>query len=310
MKDFIKCLCLYFFCLLPLATQAKPFDRVIFGHPRNGETELWTTDMWDSRNALQIFKHTHKIWEFAVQKDGPYVIFVAGHGGEVFEEDVYLIDRNQPDKKPHNLTQRQFEVVWDIDISIDGDIIFTNIPTGENLLPETGIYLIPNSEIKKQVPNIKRLTRIEARELALAPFGEQIAYSTNSGIFTLDIETQRIAQVSKFGWFPTFSPDGKKLAFVESQTVHVISLEFPPQNRKIITLKNRVVFGGIKWSPDGKYIVYRTTKKNYAAPVNGGAHVEIFTEFDRGVSFDWTNSIGYSVQPNVKLVTLWGKLKQ
>ena len=86
MKSVLKYLCLYLVCLLPLTIQAKPTDQVIFRHPGNGKTELWMTDMWDTRNARRIFKHTRAISEFAVQKDGPYVIFIAGHDDEeVFE---------------------------------------------------------------------------------------------------------------------------------------------------------------------------------------------------------------------------------
>ncbi len=310
MKYFLKSLCFSLLCLLPLTTLAKPTDQIIFKHPNN-RSELWLTDMWATHNTHLIFKHANGMWEFAVQKDGPYIIFLAGHDmGEILETDVYLIDRNQPDEKARNLTQRRFEEVWDLDISINGDIVFTNVPIGENPLPKTGIFFIPNNEIKNQVPNAKRLTEIEARELVWAPTGDQIAYSTRHGVFTLDIATRKITRVSEFGWYPIFSPDGKKLAFVMLQNIHVIPLGIPPGQKKIITLTNRVGFGGLKWSPDGKYIVYATTKNNFAAPVNGGAHVEIFEQFKSGVSFDWTNSGSYSVESKDKLTTLWAKLKQ
>ncbi len=310
MKSLLKCLCLFLAFLLPLIAHAKPSDQVIFRHPGSGKTELWTTDIWDIRSAFRIFKHPRGIWEFAVQKDGPYVVFIAGHDGEVVENDVYLINRNQSDEKARNLTQKQFEEVWDLDISINGDIIFTNVPTGENPLAKTGLFLIPNNEIKKQVPKIKLLKEIEARELVWAPDGDQIVYSTREGIFTLDIATRRIKRISKFGWYPTFSPDGKKLAFVKTSLVHVISLEIPHGREKIIPLRGGVSFGGLKWSLDGEYIFYATSKNNFAAPVNGGVHVEVFEQFENGVSFGWTNSRGYSVEPKDKLTTLWGELKQ
>lgn len=309
MKSLLKCFCLFLAFLLPLIAHAKPTDRVIFRHP-DSNAELWMADIWDTLNARQIFKHTHGIWEFAVEKDGPYVVFIAGHDGEV-ENDVYLIDRNQSDEKARNLTQKQFEEVWDLDISINGDIIFTNVPTGENPLAKTGLFLIPNSEIKKQVPKIKLLKEIEARELVWAPDGDQIAYSTSDGIFTLNIATRRITRISKSGWSPVFSPDGKKLAFVALQTIHVISIGIPHGQKKTITrLKERVGWGDLKWSPDGEYIFYATFKNNFAAPANGGVHVEAFEQFESGVSFDWINSKGYSVEPKDKLTTLWGELKQ
>ncbi len=309
MKSFFKYFCLYLIVFVPLTIQAKLIDQVIFRPSGNSNNELWMTDIWDTQNAYRIYKHSHIIWDFAVQKDGQYIIFNGGHGLDVFEDNVYLFDRFQPDKEVINLTHRGFEVIWDLDISINGDIIFTNLPAGDNPFPKIGIFLIPHSEIHKGIPNIKLVNRTSASEVVWAPDGEQIAYINREGVFTYDIATRQFKHVSNFAISLSYSPDGRELAYRTHQDILISSLN-NPQNRKIITTKDRNVSGNIKWSPDRKYIFYRTAKKNYAAPVNGGAHIEIFIEFDRGVSFDWTNSVNLSVEPKDKLATLWGKLKQ
>ena len=73
---------------------------------------------------------------------------------------------------------------------------------------------------------------------------------------------------------------------------------------------------GLKWSPDGQYVVYTIevdgVYRNFAAPINGGPHEEFLDKHGEGVwLFDWTHTdVPYDVEPMNKLTTLWGKLKQ
>ncbi len=306
MKYFLKYICLYLICLLPLKILAKPTDQIIFVHPED-KNELWMTDIRDTLKSNRIYKHNETIWDFAVQKDGPYVVFIAGHAGEIFEYDVYLIDRNQSDEKARNLTQKQFEEVWDLDISINGDIVFTNVPTGVNPNPKTGIFLIPNSEIKKETPSIRRITAIEAHDIVWSPAGDQFAFSTLEGIFIRDINTPRVTHVSNVGFYPTFSPDGKKIAFL-SKGIHIRSLSKQP-NQNFIKLEHKRG-AHLKWSTDGEYFVYQTFLNTCAISIKGGPTTKLFEHFPYGAKLDWVHSKGYSVNPTERLIIAWGKLKQ
>ena len=67
-----------------------------------------------------------------------------------------------------------------------------------------------------------------------------IAYNVEGGhgIYTLDVGLRKVSQISDFGRFPAFSPDGKKLAFtgklfVEPQNIYVVSLDNPVDQKTI-----------------------------------------------------------------------------
>ena len=306
MKSFLKCLCLYLVFLLPLTTQAEPTGTVIFEHPEN-VNELWITNLKNPDNTRFIYRHTDTIWTSASQKDGPLIAFVADDGEAPLVDDVFLFNRDRPHEKARNLTQKRFDWIWDVDISETGDVVFTNEP-----IPKEGVYLIPNRETQKPIPKVTLIREIEASNVAWSLDGKQIAYDIpGRSIYTFNIETRSILKVRHFGENPAFSPDGKKMAFFgrEPRVIHVISLS-NLNDTETIELEDRSAFVDLKWSPDGQYIIYTTTKSNLAAPVNGGRHIKLFEQFPRAVSFDWASPKGFPVEPKDKLTTLWGKLKQ
>ena len=317
MKYFLNYLCLCLAFHLPLTTQAEPTGTVIYTYPREDYSELWITNLEDTITPRMLFKYTSAIYEIAAQENGPLVGMVAGHSvvpGFTFFE-VFFVNRRHPDKQARNLTQHRFDEILDLDISENGDTIFTNYHTDGAPPPKRGIYLIPNREIEKEVPKARLLKETEAVRAVWAPGGKMIAYDVDGdhGIYTLDVGTRKVSQISNFGRFPAFSPDGKKLAFVgtpfvEPQDIHVVSLD-NPEDQKTIEPAMRSVISNIKWTPNGQYIVY-TTKGLFAAPINGGPHIKLFENIVGLYEFDWTSSKGYSVEPIERLTTLWGKLKQ
>ena len=324
MKYTLKYLCLFLIVFLPLTALAEPTDTVIFQYPGNDYSELWITNLENTANARLIYKHTETIWEIAAQKDGTLIAYVAHDGARPLVEDVYLFDRKQPDVKARNLTQKRFDSVWYIDISEAGDVIFTNETVDGAPLPKVGIYLIPNSEIEKPVPKATLLVSEDdifgISRAVWAPGGKIIAFDRGtrpSEIWTLDIETQNISKISDFGKYPTFSPDGKKLAFVGEtpKAIYVASLE-DPDDIETIAIGEHKWGSHLKWTPDGQYIVYNTDTGYFAAPVNGDPHVRLSEDFNHLVwrkfgsrAWDWASPKGYPVEPANRLTTLWGKLK-
>ena len=309
------CLCLAF--QLPLTTQAEPTGTVIYTYPREDYSELWITNLENTIIPRMLFKHTSAIYEIATQENGPLVVMVSGKSvvpGFTFFE-VFLVNRRHPDKEARDLTQHRFDGIQDLDISENGDIIFTNYHTDGAPPPKRGIYLIPNREIEKEVPKVRLLKEVEAVRAVWAPGGKMIAYDVefDHGIYTLDVGLRKVSQISDFGRYPAFSPDGKKLAFagtpfVEPQDIHVVSLD-NPADQKTIEPAIRATITQIKWTPNGQYIVYHA-KGLFAAPINGGPHIRLFENLVGRYEFDWASSKGYSVEPAKKLTTLWGELKQ
>ncbi len=318
MKSLLKSLCLCLVCLLPLTIQADPTGTVIFQHPEK-LNELWETNLENTKKARLIYRHTEEIWEFAAQEDGPLIVFVAESDDDQppFTADVYLFNRDRPHVKARDLTQKRFDDIWHIDISKSGDVIFTNVFMNAHPWPiKEGIYLIPNHELDILVPKATLLVEDGVGRVAWSPVGKMITFvssETRKGVYTFDIEAPKFSDIGFGGRSSTFSPDGKKVAYYSRLGVIVIVLLSDLDDEDNIVLEEKRTVWELKWSPDGQYIFCKTFKNTFGVPVNGGDPVKIFEQFDRGVSFDWTdwtNSRGYSVEPKDKLTTLWGELKQ
>lgn len=317
-----------FICLavfLPLTTtQAELMGEIIFinPHPRSGLTELWVSNVENMRNARRIFKHTQDIEELAVQSEGPYVVFVGAIEEAFFAFDAYLIDRNKPRIKAHNFTQQRFDTIWDIDISHNGDVVFTNYDTGKLLDIKYGVYLMRSEELETEFPNAELLFEKEAFEVTWAPDGIHIAFEIlGGGIYLYNtIYRGGASVIDGHAHNPAFSPDGDRLALVHNilgkgAAISIISLQQPRRRLKTFAIDAGLSLIDFKWTPDGKAIIYTVrghdfSYHNYLAPLDGGPHKEIWEIGGAGIlTFDWTNA-AYAVEPTNRLTTLWGKLKQ
>ncbi len=325
MKPFFKFLCLCLTFLLPFATaQAKLTGEVIFRPPINAFNELWITNVEKARDDHPLFTLGYSPEGLAVQTNGNLVVTMALHNQLMFGNDIYVFDKEADFPKVRDLTRQQFSLIWGLDISQNGDIVFTHERTGP--APATGIYLIPKHELKKLRPKVYLLKEGEAYTVEWSSSGKHIVYSTSDGVCILNILTQEVLQISRDGGCPAFSPDGRYLAFANrafahgrwatTYTISIVSLTGRPNLKAIETQEAQGGYFNLKWSPDGQYVVYTIrwngTYRNFAAPINGGPHEEFLDEYREGVwLFDWTQAdVAYAVEPTNRLTTLWGKLKQ
>ena len=322
--------------LFPISSYAELTGHVVYKHPYNHD-EIWFTDITDTRNARLLFKHTNVIQDLSVQKNGRYIAIVSRNENNPLKSDTYLVDTIQGHA---TLIQDRFKDPSVIDISHDGNIIFTNIKGGVKIRirvnnnqekdvnnQEDGIFLIRRDMIGKQNPVITLLKETgRGNRIDWAPNGKQIVHSSSAGLFIIDIATRDETRISRKGQHPAFSPDGKKIAFsyVDGATgnpqIDIISLD---TLQPLITIKDLMVHAslqGLRWSPDGKYLIYtvfvihlfekRTSYRNIAIPVDGGHPVRLLDITNRGVFlFDWIDT-AYPVEPKNHLTTLWGKIKQ
>ena len=315
-------LCIVVLLLPPTTTHAELTGEVIFLHPRSDFTELWIGDVKNTRNARQIFKHTPGVEELAVQSEGQYIVFVSQIEEAFFAFDAYVIDRNKFPLKAHNFTQQRFDTIWDIDISHKGDVVFTNYDTGREPDMKYGVYLIRREELETGFPNAELIFEREAYEVTWAPDGVHIAFHVfGGGIYLYNTEYRGGASViDQHGYNPAFSPDGKRLAFVQTalgQGAAITAISLHPRRRlKTLALDADVAILDLKWTPDGQALVYTVNGPDhlyhtYAAHLDEGPHEEVLKIGDAGVPmFDWTNAAAYAVEPTNRLTTLWGKLKQ
>ena len=315
------CLAIFF----PFATaQAKLTGEIIFRPPINAFNELWVTNVEKARDDRPFFNLGYSPEGLAVQTNGNLVVTTTWHDQLMFGQDIYLFDKEADFPKVRDLTRQQFSLIWGLDISQNGDIVFTHERTGP--APATGIYLIPNPELKKLRPKVHLVKEGEAYTVEWSSSGKHIVYSTSDGVCVLNILTQEVLQISRDGSKPAFSPDGRHIAFANrafaqgrwatTYTISIVSLIGPPNLKTIETRESELGSLGLKWSPDGQYVVYTIevdgVYRNFAAPINGGPHEEFLDEYEEGVwLFDWTQTdVAYAVEPANRLTTLWGKLKQ
>ena len=328
-KNTVKILCLCLAIFFPLTTHANRIGKIIFRHPLDYH-ELWFGNGDDERRARRIFRLPRSIYTFSIQKEGHYIVAVAE---ERFVDDkpslvdIYLFDRKRPGAGVHNLTRGEYSQIPDVAISRNGDIVFSNlsfvIPKNGKLI--RGLYLIPFREIEKPRPKAKLLLQVNAGWVDWAPNGKEILYVTDWGIFHFDIRTKEVSHITRDGKSPVFSPDGGKIAFLTTTSPTKIGIKTAEQRViKYIGLEDRgfeedpdLYVDSIMWSVDGQSIVctvfngFDVTYSNFTVPIGGGDAEQIFKAyFEDGLSlFEWTHT-AYAVEPENKLTTLWGKLKQ
>ena len=327
MKSFTKYLCLCLAFLLPFAAHAKFTGEVIFRYPGNDYNELWITHIENAKNPRLLYKHNEKgfIYSFTIQKDSPIIAISAGP----VASNIFLIDRNRLRAGARNLTENRFNTTKRVRISYNGDILFTN--THANPFPEviTGLYLMPNDEVKKVKPQATLLKEGSIGFFRWSPDSEQFIYLDRfgKGLFLYNLLTGEDTLITKDKMqppsYPVFSPDGKKLAFIYQPKIEpdvkldVISLETLHPQLFPNDLENYVFFG-IKW-PTENYLVYGIDDKqnkisrHYVIRIDGGPPEQILEGMEdmieKGLTGYVLGNTTFAVEPTNRLTTLWGKLK-
>ena len=325
----MKCLLLYL-CLIvfiPLTGDTKLTSEIIYVTDRGrNSNDLWITRINNTDNVRTLLKiendDFHGIMRLSVQRNGTFIVIIVDDWGIFpFDHEGYLIDTTEVPTKMRKLTHNRVENVFDIDISPNGDIVFVNSLIHErDPLPKDGIYFISHRELNKAVPKITLLKEVIAGHVVWSPDNEHIAYTSSEGVFIFNIKTEKTLHVSQVGSTPVFSPDGKKLAFSargwgflerEAREIRIVSFPTLRPLRTIKGLIKHTTFESLKWSPNGKYIVYSAYDEqgihHIAVTLSRGQHEEILNEIDVD-KFDWS-SAAYAVDPENRLTTVWGKLK-
>ena len=317
-KNTVKILCLSLMLLLPVATYAAPTGEIIFRYPKD-YSELWIGNANDGQTAQPLFKLPHDITDFSIEKSGRYIVAVVKiKGKDEFDSfhDVYLLDRENPNAEPKKLTQGQYREIIDAAISPDKDVIFTN--HSWELRP--GVYLIPNHETENKNPSAKLVQQVNAYQVDWAAHRNEIAYSTDTGVFIFNITTKEVLHIIKDGDFPVFSPNSKQLAFLgrtkpfELGKLGIVSV-VGPRNLRYIEPKEGVSVDYLTWSSDGKYIVYTLFNEdpaftNFAVHIESGGTERVLETYSNGglETFEWAKR-AYALEPVELLTTVWGKLK-
>lgn len=312
MRHYLKPFWICVIFLLPIATHAEITGDIILRPPVGSFGELWSTTIQNPEVGKRISDQDAEIEGLSVQKNGDLITtLISGQG---FVTDIYLIEGNR--RRARNLTHGGYNIIYDHSISVNGDIVFTNVLDAP---PETrGLYLIPATELHKNTPNIKMLKRIDVFSVDFSPDGKQVIYDNREGIFIINIKTRVTEKVHTSGHLPVFSPNKRKIAFTNGlvnggSRVLIVSL-LNPLDKTVIALPPNKRMLDLQWSADGEYIIYSMERHDrlyyyYAAPVDGGEHQPLFQNYGgKWVLFDWQNSI-LPIDPRGLLTTTWSQLK-
>lgn len=330
----------FFISLFYLLTvvNALPPGEIIFVHPSNAK-EIWISNA-EGTTARKFFRSTfHEIKSMEVQSDGEYVLVLASHiirkeqiaqniQRLTVRDDVFILDRKNPDRSARNITQGKYDTLIYAGISEDGDVIF---------LADRSLHLIDSHEVNRRIPKVELILELDEHSMEyieLSPRGNYLAYVSRKGLCVLDINTKDIFQITQNArYLPiAFSPDASQIAFSmdirkdgERQGIAIAIAPVQPNPEvEILQFREKYSYWVQAWSPDGKYIAYISylnpklvdnielfrSIRNFVIPASGGEPEPILITIKETVDFLAWEDRTYTVEPDNSLVTTWGKLKQ
>ncbi|MDE0637562.1 MAG: hypothetical protein OXI43_17130 [Candidatus Poribacteria bacterium] len=117
---------------------------------------------------------------------------------------------------------------------------------------------------------------------------KSVVRGAGAGLYVMDDDGRNVQRITKGGWWPVWSPDGKRIAFEKSLPVapkqnqqfaiFIINSDGSNEQRLTDDIEEnldggRLFEGGPSWSPDGRYIVFESSRD--AKP--GRARSELYT---------------------------------
>ena len=128
---------------------------------------------------------------------------------------------------------------------------------------------------------------------------------------------QRLTENRQNDWFPSWSPDGERIAFASDrkgdlQNFEIYVMEADGGNQQKLT-ENRQYDWSPVWSPDGERIAFMSDRDGnaeiYVMEADGDNPQNLTNNPDADANPAWFNS-PFSVSPAGKKFTMWGRLKQ
>jgi Tol biopolymer transport system component len=135
--------------------------------------------------------------------------------------------------------------------SPDGAFVFLS---GSSTEPsKTGIYRI--------AVDGSGLTQISSTDFgyttpAVSPDGTRIAFSRNAGMFVQSVATGDSVKIGRTGWFPGFSPDGQRIAYIDGGNGSIVIARADGVSSKEIVVGAEPE-SRVSWMPDGRWLLTR-----------------------------------------------------
>ena len=324
--------------LTPLMVAIDAQAQIAFVSDRDRNDEIYVMDD-DGKNQRNLTNHPSDDYAPSWSPDGTRIVFMSDRDGHVPKGDVlptfeiYVMDADGGNQQ--NLTNdpsHDMYPAW----SPDGKrIAFTSYRDGH----VHAIHGRPTAEIyvmDADGGNPQHLTNDlnDDRYPSWSPDGKRIVFSserdghfigefeiTSSEIYLMDADggnQQKLTENRKNDFSPSWSPDGKRIAFSSDRKGDFVNSEIYVMdadggNQQKLT-ENRDWDYAPSWSPDGKRIAFSSDGDNkqadiYVMDADGGNPQNLTNHLRNDVSPAWFVP-AFAVAPAGKKFTMWGRLKQ
>ncbi|MFH1413796.1 MAG: DPP IV N-terminal domain-containing protein [Candidatus Omnitrophota bacterium] len=238
--------------------------KVVFSSGKSGDYDIWTLDL-ENKNLRQLTFGEY--WNDCPKwsPDGKKIVFVSNRTGT---PEIWLMDEDGSNQTRITNTGRWHNTPnWSPDgkrivfaANYDGNIdVYTmNIDTTDlqQITDYEGIDFTPQYS-----PDKKKIVFTSQR-------------SGNDDIWLYNLENGELKQLTTYkerDFSPAYSPDGSSIAFVcgritgmGDENLEIYLMDQDGKNKRRIT-KNLGTDRYVSWSPDGKFLIYTSSKPHSVA---------------------------------------------
>ena len=297
-----------------------------------GNSEIYVMDA-DGGNQRRLTNNPTSDYAPSWSPDGKWIAFVSHRDGHVdangwITSEVYVMDADGGN--PRNLTdhpERDSAPSW----SPDGKrIAFESDRDAGREDPHN--YEIYVMDADGNNPQNLTNSPEEDRYPSWSPDGKRIVFSAvrdghfknnlniTDEIYVMDADggnQQRLTENRNNDWNPSWSPDGKRIAFQSDRKGDFVKFDIYVMdadggNQQKLT-NHRAWDGSPSWSPDSERIAFWSLRDGnaeiYVMDADGRNQQNLTNNPHSDASPAWLNS-PFSVSPVGKKFTMWGRLKQ